>query len=224
MDTQVSPTFWLVTIKLLWTWAYKHLFAKSYPLWKYIQRHLLLLVFFFNGKFGKEQQQQKTTLKNTNVTNFTWYVFPVFHTHVAHNSKSFIQTEDFNWGRLFNNLCIKENTWSVCKGQTAWELSMTLANHGVLEILFIQSMSLPWQYCRERFLWCFFKTVCVDPKLLQSCLTLCDPVDHNPPGSSVHGILQARILVAISFSRGSSRPRDQPLAFCRVLLLLLFSS
>ena len=45
----------------------------------------------------------------------------------------------------------------------------------------------------------------------QSCPTLCDPVDCSPSGSSVHGILQARILewVAISFSRGSSRPRDQ---------------
>ena len=45
----------------------------------------------------------------------------------------------------------------------------------------------------------------------QSCPTLCDPVDCSPPISSVHGILQARILecVAISFSRGSSRPRDQ---------------
>ena len=39
-------------------------------------------------------------------------------------------------------------------------------------------------------------------KLLQSCLTLCDPMDCSPPGASVHGILQARILewVAISFS------------------------
>ena len=39
-------------------------------------------------------------------------------------------------------------------------------------------------------------------KLLQSCLTLCDPIDGSPPGSSVPGILQARILecVAISFS------------------------
>ena len=41
---------------------------------------------------------------------------------------------------------------------------------------------------------------------LQSCLTLCDARDCSPPGSSVHGILQASILewVAISFSRGSS--------------------
>ena len=52
------------------------------------------------------------------------------------------------------------------------------------------------------------KTVKVKVK---SCPTLCDPVDCNPPGSSIHGILQARILewVAISFSRGSSQPRDQ---------------
>ena len=40
-------------------------------------------------------------------------------------------------------------------------------------------------------------------QLLQSCLTLCDPIDGSPPSSSVPGILQARILewVAISFSR-----------------------
>ena len=36
--------------------------------------------------------------------------------------------------------------------------------------------------------------VCVCAQSLQSCLTLCDPVDCSPPGSSVHGILQARIL------------------------------
>ena len=44
----------------------------------------------------------------------------------------------------------------------------------------------------------------------QSGLTLCDPTDCSPPGSSVHGILQARILgwVAVPFSRRSSQPRD----------------
>ena len=42
---------------------------------------------------------------------------------------------------------------------------------------------------------------CVHDQMLQSCLTLCDPMDCSPPDSSVHGILQARILewVAISF-------------------------
>ena len=46
----------------------------------------------------------------------------------------------------------------------------------------------------------------------QSCPTLCDPTDSSPEGSSVHEILQARILewVAIPFSRGSSGSRDQP--------------
>ena len=44
----------------------------------------------------------------------------------------------------------------------------------------------------------------------QSCPTFCDPMEYSLPGSSVHGILQARILVwiAISFSRESSWPRD----------------
>ena len=50
-----------------------------------------------------------------------------------------------------------------------------------------------------------------ESEVAQSCPTLCDPMDCSPPGSSVHGILQARILkwVAISFSRGSSWPRDR---------------
>ena len=50
-----------------------------------------------------------------------------------------------------------------------------------------------------------------ESEVAQSCLTLCDPMDCSPLGSSVHGIFQASVLegVAISFSRGSSRPRDQ---------------
>ena len=50
----------------------------------------------------------------------------------------------------------------------------------------------------------------------QSCLILGDPMDCSPPGSSVHGILQARILewVAISYSRGSSQPRDGTRVTC----------
>ena len=45
----------------------------------------------------------------------------------------------------------------------------------------------------------------------QSCPTLCDPMDCSLPGSSIHGILQARVLewVAVCFSRRSSQPRDQ---------------
>ena len=61
--------------------------------------------------------------------------------------------------------------------------------------------------------------------ITQSCLTLCDPMDCNPPGSSVHSILQARILewVAIPFSRGSSQLRDRTWAYmnCRQILYSL---
>ena len=58
--------------------------------------------------------------------------------------------------------------------------------------------------------WEAFWPPCVLVKLPQSCPTLCDHLDSSPPGSSVHGILQARILewVAIPFSRGSCQPRD----------------
>ena len=50
----------------------------------------------------------------------------------------------------------------------------------------------------------------------QSCPTSCDPMHCRLPGSSVHEILQARILewVAISFSRGSSHPRDRTWVSC----------
>ena len=46
-------------------------------------------------------------------------------------------------------------------------------------------------------------------EVAQSCPTLCDPMDCSLPGSSVHGILDPMEWVTISFSRGSSQPRDQ---------------
>ena len=53
--------------------------------------------------------------------------------------------------------------------------------------------------------------LCVHCKSLQSCPTLCHPLDCSPPDSSVHGILQTRILewVIMSSSRGFTGPRDQ---------------
>jgi len=64
--------------------------------------------------------------------------------------------------------------------------------------------------CVLNVYWIFvYKCVCVCVCVL-SCLTVCSPIDCSPPGFSVHGIFQARILeyVAISYSWGSSRPRD----------------
>ena len=64
--------------------------------------------------------------------------------------------------------------------------------------------------------------VCVYSQSLNR-LPLCDATDYRPRGSSVHGIFQARILewVAISYSRGSSQPRDQTHISCISLFLLL---
>ena len=56
---------------------------------------------------------------------------------------------------------------------------------------------------------------CMCAKSFQSCPTLHTPMDYSPPGSSVHGLLQARILewVAMLPSRGSTQPRDQTCIF-----------
>ena len=61
-------------------------------------------------------------------------------------------------------------------------------------------------------------------EVTQSCPTLCDPVDCSPPSSSIHGILQARILewVAIFFSRGSSRPGGRTHISCIGRRILYF--
>ena len=58
--------------------------------------------------------------------------------------------------------------------------------------------------------------VCVSAKSLQSYPTLCNPMDCSFPGSSVHGILQAKILewIMMPSSRVSSQLRDQTHVFC----------
>ena len=68
------------------------------------------------------------------------------------------------------------------------------------------------KYCK----YCCLTFLCALCSAPQSCLTLRDLMDHSPPGSSVHGILQARILewVAMLSSRGSSQPRDRTRISC----------
>ena len=58
----------------------------------------------------------------------------------------------------------------------------------------------------------YFRPGFVACSVTHSCLTLCEPIDYSPPGSSVHEIFQSRILewVAISSSRGSSRSGVEP--------------
>ena len=66
------------------------------------------------------------------------------------------------------------------------------------------------QWLAKGISWPLFLYYFLHAESLQSYLTLCDPMDCSPPGSFVHGILQARTLegVAMPSSRGSSQPRD----------------
>ena len=96
----------------------------------------------------------------------------------------------------------------------AWSLVLkanTVSNLHWKEHETLKLSAWTWARCLVRELeyeisWCWERGV-----VTKSCPTLCDPMDCSLPGSSVHGIFQARILewVAISFSRGSSQPRDQ---------------
>ena len=65
-------------------------------------------------------------------------------------------------------------------------------------------------YMLEKPVYMFSPGLGVESEVAQLCPTLCYPMDYSPPGCSVHGICQARILewVAISFSRGSSQTGD----------------
>ena len=69
------------------------------------------------------------------------------------------------------------------------------------------SPSCVWRSCWGPDI-CVCVCVCVCVLVTWSCPTLCDSMDYSPPGSSVHGILQARVLewVAIPFSKGFSWP------------------
>ena len=88
-----------------------------------------------------------------------------------------------------------------------------------------------WEKNRPRnyqiyfFLLLLFSRKKVKVLVAQSCPTVCDPMDCSLPGSSVHGILQARILewAAIPFSRGSSQPQGWNLGLlhCRQILYCL---
>ena len=76
-------------------------------------------------------------------------------------------------------------------------------------------MIIALKYCAG--FWCTtVNQVCVLCLVTQSSLTLCNPRDCSPPGSSVHGILQTRILewVAMPSSRGSSQPRNLTRVSC----------
>ena len=99
------------------------------------------------------------------------------------------------------------------------QCSKTVPPHPLLLQMPVTSSGLTSTSDQPAIDWSFpWLPPCMHAKSLQSCPTLCKPMECSPPGSSVHGIYQARRLkwVAISFSRGYSRPRDQICFSCIV--------
>ena len=93
----------------------------------------------------------------------------------------------------------------ICMERTTQYVSVS--HHQKLNILRNEVLSA---LCKIYLPWGKLHALKVKVKVTQSCLTLCDPMNYSLPGSSVHGILQVRILewVAISFCRGFSQPSD----------------
>ena len=84
-------------------------------------------------------------------------------------------------------------------------VSDSLQPHGLEPI----SLLHPWDFSRQEY-WSGLPLPSPWSEVAQSCPTLCDPMDCSLLRSSIHGIFQARVLEwgAVSFSRGSSWPRD----------------
>ena len=103
----------------------------------------------------------------------------------------------------------------------AWEIPWR-EGPGGLQSIGSRRVGHDWAHGQEPTLlftgpcgWLWWCPACVHAKPFQLCPALCNLMDHSLPGSSIHGILQARILewVAMPSSRGSFWPRDQTQVF-----------
>ena len=114
--------------------------------------------------------------------------------------------------RLENNPVLFISLFSECRG-LLWDDLILVGTHQGWT--WADTMEAPETLVKPLTKW----TVCVCVLCVlvtQLCLILYDPMDYRPPGSSVHGIRQARILewVATPFSSGSSRHRDRTEVSC----------
>ena len=106
-----------------------------------------------------------------------------------------------------------------CK-QTGRRFASKLAHKAVDRIQFLTLLNWTSQFLTGKVHWdpahVQGEVIVCACSVVSSCLTLCNTMDCSPPGSSDHGIFQARILewAAISTSRRSSQPRDQTCVSC----------
>ena len=113
--------------------------------------------------------------------------------------------------------------WAISAGNVVWSpllihveckasRSMTLAFVKLGKLQCSLRQFLPCSKSKQQWLFFFFllQRICGSGLVTKLCLTLCNPMNCSPPGSSVHRTLQTRILewVAMPSSRGSSRPRN----------------
>ena len=97
--------------------------------------------------------------------------------------------------------------------------------HALLQGIFLTQGSNPWFLCRLHLQAGSLPLAppgkapsqAASAKSLQSCLTLCDPIDSSPPGSSVPGILQARTLELVAISFSSACMHAKSLQSCPIL-------
>ena len=130
-------------------------------------------------------------------------------------------------GRLVTAICmLSTDTWRRERAHCPLVVLEVLASHSVasdttlagawtiLAVADCHNITSSHFFLHLKIFWPIHKVdrsvLCVCAQLLQSCLTLCDPMDCSLPDSSAHGILQARILewVAMTFSRGFSQLKD----------------
>ena len=115
-------------------------------------------------------------------------------------------------------LCWPSHEWTFPCG-ISWTWSTSVLLESMIKwpsICLVYLKAFPWSKPQSIFILILTTCVYVCVLVTQSCLTLCNPVDCSPPGSSVHGILQARMLewVAVPFSTGSSQLWDQTQVSC----------
>ena len=158
----------------------------------------------FNNVYLKKKEGKETNIANTVcVTRFV--VLLLLH-----------RTEHFSWKKLmqfhnhmFSACCVPNSALGPTDTKKTCDLFGRSYTDEILlykklnQVIKINLWDV-WRYM------CVCVCVCVCIRSLQSCSTLCDNMDYNPPGCSVHGILQARILewVAMPSSRGSSQSSD----------------